>query len=417
MTETTTPSQKDVDILRTLASQIHEIAQLPVQKEKAELWRRMNDRDPVRPMVWINEEPWQEMNVDDELTPRCEDQRCRGIEGGFLSTLYHWKHMPADMIVEDRVCSGIACSSTGIGISQKGEWLKQEGGGIYSQHFEPQICGPEDVEKIRMPTLSVDREATERSFEFLNGIFKDVIPVEKVGTQHMWFTPWDNLIRLVSIENIMVDMVERPEFVNAMVSRFVDAEMHVLDQMEELGLFSLGLGAVRVGSGGFAYTSDLPPADYTPGRVRPLDNWGCGNAQIFSEVSPEMHWEFSLKHEMRWLERWGLTYYGCCEQLHHKMDILRRIPNLRKISLSPWADIPTALENGAGEYVLSIKPSPAILAEDNWHPDRARADIRARLDEAEGCAVELILKDISTVRNKPQRLWEWSRIAMEEAEA
>jgi len=32
------------------------------------------------------------------------------------------------------------------------------------------------------------------------------------------------------------------------------------------------------------------------------------------------------------------------------------------------------------------------------------------------CHVELIMKDISTVRYHPQRLWEWSRIAMEVAE-
>jgi len=28
-----------------------------------------------------------------------------------------------------------------------------------------------------------------------------------------------------------------------------------------------------------------------------------------------------------------------------------------------------------------------------------------------GCPVELILKDISTVRYEPQRLWEWEDIA------
>jgi hypothetical protein len=31
--------------------------------------------------------------------------------------------------------------------------------------------------------------------------------------------------------------------------------------------------------------------------------------------------------------------------------------------------------------------------------------------------VEIIMKDISTVRYKPERLWDWARIAMEVAEA
>ena len=38
------------------------------------------------------------------------------------------------------------------------------------------------------------------------------------------------------------------------------------------------------------------------------------------------------------------------------------------------------------------------------------------LEHARGCHVELIMKDISTVRYQPQRLWQWAEIAMEVAE-
>ena len=65
------------------------------------------------------------------------------------------------------------------------------------------------------------------------------------------------------------------------------------------------------------------------------------------------------------------------------------------------------------DYVMSRKPSPAILAEDEWHPERARHDLRDFLDAARGCHVEIIMKDISTVRCQPQRLWEWARMASE----
>ena len=107
---------------------------------------------------------------------------------------------------------------------------------------------------------------------------------------------------------------------------------------------------------------------YDPDYVRPHNMWGCSNAQIFSEVSPEMHWEFALEHDVRWLERWGLTYYGCCEPLDSKIDILRRIPNLRKISISPWCDTDRA--GRADRHRLRDEPQaqPAVLAEDTWHP-------------------------------------------------
>ena len=129
-----------------------------------------------------------------------------------------------------------------------------------------------------------------------------------------------------------------------------------------------------------------------------------------------MHEEFALQYEMRWLERFGLTYYGCCEPLHKKIQILRKIPNLRKISISPWADKEEAAQNIGNDYVISLKPSPAIFAADVWDPEEARKQLLADLEKTRGCVVEVIMKDISTCRNHPQRLWEWAKIAQEVTE-
>jgi hypothetical protein len=207
----------------------------------------------------------------------------------------------------------------------------------------------------------------------------------------------------------------RPEMVHAAVGRMVDAWMTELDQFEQQNLLELDNTNMRVGSGGYGYCENLPRGQRD--RVTPKDMWGCSNAQVFSEVSPQMHWDFAIEHDLRWLTRWGITYYGCCEPLDKKMDILRRIPNLRKISVSPWCDFGKVFDEIGTDYVASAKPNPAILAEDRWRPDQARAEIREILDAAGGqCHVELIMKDVSTVRYQPQRLWEWARIAMEEVQ-
>jgi len=73
-------SGKDTDILRSLAGEVAEIASLPVHKEKARLWTKLNDLKSERPMVWINEICWNEMNVDDELTLQCEHPWARNQE-------------------------------------------------------------------------------------------------------------------------------------------------------------------------------------------------------------------------------------------------------------------------------------------------------------------------------------------------
>jgi hypothetical protein len=138
--------------------------------------------------------------------------------------------------------------------------------------------------------------------------------------------------------------------------------------------------------------------------------WGCSNAQIFSSVSPEMHWEFAIEHDLRWLKRFGLTYYGCCEPLDNKSDILSRIPNLRKVSVSSWVNIRNAVEGLGDKYVLSRKPSPAIFI--SWDPEEAKRQLTEFQDIAKGCNTEYIMKDISTVKYQPQRLWEWAELVM-----
>jgi hypothetical protein len=95
--------------------------------------------------------------------------------------------------------------------------------------------------------------------------------------------------------------------------------------------------------------------------------------------------------------------------------LLKKIPNLRKVSCSPWNDSRKAIDELGGDYVLSRKPNPAIFATENFDTTQARKEIRSFLEQTEGnCHVEMIMKDISTVRYDPHRLWEWEKICMEE---
>ena len=263
-----------------------------------------------------------------------------------------------------------------------------------------------------MPVVTYDQEQTEANYATMCDIFGDILPVVKVGKKGTWFAPWDELIRWWGVQEAMRDLVDRPEMVEAAVSRLVDAYLCELDQWEALNLLTRNDDATRIGSGGYGHTNALPGADLDPAHPHTHNLWGSATAQIFGSVSPKMHWDFALKHELRWLERWGLTYYGCCEPLDVKMGILRRIPNLRKVSTSPWVNADRAIKEIGGRYVMSRKPNPAWLAEDVWRPDMAEADLRAFLDKARGLPVEIILKDISTVRYQPQRLWEWEKMAM-----
>ena len=407
-------SGHDRDVLRRLVEQQAEIAALPVHVEKAELWRKLNDLEPVRPLVWINEICWHEMNVDDELTLRCEGDWARLVETGLRRTLYQWRHMPGDMIVDPYISCPKVIHSTGLGLSEDVDIVRtDEASNVVSRHFHRQIVDPEDIEKIKMPVVTYDQAQTMARYQALSNAVGDILPVKVVGIKGSWFAPWDELIRWWGVQDAMIDLALRPRMVNEVMSHLVDAYLCQLDQWVELNLLDRNDDNTRIGSGAYGYTSELPGEDYDPEHPMPKNLWGCATAQIFSEVSPAMHWEFALQHEMRWLERWGLTYYGCCEPLDVKMGILRRIPNLRKVSMSHWIDVERAVEEVGTDYVFSRKPTPAVLAEDNWRPGLARQQLREFLEVARGCYIEIIMKDISTVRYQPQRLWEWQEIAME----
>lgn len=419
LVEDITLKKPDIDLLRGLAGELAEAAASPIHQEKALLWRRLNDLDSVRPMVWINEIPWHEMNVNDELTLRAEHPWARDQERELRRTLYQWKHLPADMVLNDFMTCPLAIHSTDFGIIEDVDIVRtDDANDIVSRHFNIQITGPEDIEKIKMPVLSHNEAATNIRYQTMVDVYEGILPVRKMGQTHIWFTPWDYLIRWWGVQEAMLDLIIRPEMVHDAVDRMVDAWMAELDQFEAQNLLSLDCNNTRIGSGGYGYCSALPGTDYDPGHVKPHNMWGCSNAQAFSDVSPEMHWEFAVEHDMRWLKRWGLIYYGCCEPLGNKIDILRRIQNLRKVSVSPWCDAQKTVEAIRTDYVISHKPNPAILAESQWDPEQARKNIRAFLEKTQGgCHVELIMKDISTVRYDPKRLWEWAAIAMEEAES
>ena len=411
-----TVSDKDRDMLRRLAERKAEIAALPIHEEKAALWTAVNDLKPTRPMVWMNEVPWNEMNVDDELTLRCEGDWARGQETTLRRELYQWTHMPGDMIVSGYIASPQAVTDTGFGLDEDVDIARtDETSDVVSRHFHRQIVEPADIAKITNTVVTHDEDATERAYQTACDVYDGILPVRRVGVKGRWFAPWDELIRWWGVQEAMMDLILRPQMVNDIMTRLVDVYCDRLDQWETMNLLTMNDDNERNGSGAYGYTSELPGEDYDPAWPRPKNMWGSATAQIFSEVSPEMHWEFALRHEMRWLERWGLTYYGCCEPLDIKMDIMRKIPNLRKISMSPWIDPARATAEVRDEYVFSHKPSPAILAEDRWRPEQARKELADVLDAARDCRVEVIMKDISTVRYEPHRLWEWETLAMDVA--
>lgn len=409
-------SIRERDVIRRLLEEKRAAAADPVNARRREEWRRLNDLRKVRPLVWINEIPWHEINVNDELTAQCVDPWLQSWEMELRCELYLWRHMPGDMIIDPVVFVPKVCSPTStyadFGIT--GETISRAGS--HDVQFVPIMKTDADIERLRVPDVVFDRAETERRVARAGEIAEGILPVVEQGILTEWFTPWDTMVRWYGIEPLFIDIYDRPDYLHRLLERFTSAMCTVLDRQEAMGLLDVSDGNYRVGSGGLGHNSTLPGPERSPSPVTAAHQWGCGNAQIFSEVSPAMHWEFSLQYEVRWIRRFGLAYYGCCEPLHNKIGLLRReVPNLRKVSISPRADVAKAAAAAGNALVLSLKPNPAVFANDDFDAAAARSDLVAMLDACRGAPAEIIMKDVSTVRNDPHRLWEWARIAVDVA--
>jgi hypothetical protein len=405
---------QDKHIVQELGRQVAEIAALPVQQEKVRMWKAVNSLQPVRPMVLIDQVCWHEMDVNDELVLRTNDPFCRRIETELRRKLYAWRHMPVDMVMDPWIDIPKQIQGAHLGIRPvEDRAVLDPNNDVVGHYYIDQLQTEEDLEKICMPEIRLDEAATRRAEEQAHEILDGILPIRMQGPIPN-FAIWDRIVEWHGVERSLTDLIDRPEFVHRLLTRVTNGYLTMLDQLEAQGL--LGQLESLIHCTG-AYTDELPAPGYDPARPRAKDLWTCGMAQIFASVSPKMHQEFELDYAVRWYERFGLVYYGCCEPLDTKLSIIREIPNLRKISMSPWVNIERGAERIGRDFVFSRKPSPAFLAVDTFNPDAVRRDLEQTREACAryGTPLEFILKDISTVRYQPQRLWRWAEIAMEVA--
>ncbi|MDP6698675.1 MAG: hypothetical protein QGH25_03435 [Candidatus Latescibacteria bacterium] len=405
-------NRKDREALRALADQVAEIAALPVQRATIAAWQALNGLKPVRPMVMIDQIPWHEMDIDGELALTTDDPFCRAVETRLRRLLYRWRHLRGDMVVEPVLEFPKVIRGLDFGMRKVEELaVADPQNDVVSHRYIDQLPTEEDVEKIQMPDVVLDEAETARIEERAHALFDGILAVKMQG-DFPRFAAWDRITEWRGAERVLWDLIDRPEHMHQIVDRLLEAQLAMLDQLEEQGLLGSAQSTVHCTG---AHTDALPAPGADPARPQAKDLWTYGMAQIFSEVSPAMHREFEIDYAARWYQRFGLGYYGCCEPLHDKIDLIRQIPNVRKISMSPWVDIKKGAERIGGDFVFSRKPNPAFLAGDFWEPEAVARDLGDTVAQCKrnGCPLELILKDISTVGYRPQRLWAWADIAME----
>ena len=400
-------NQKELETLRELARQYREIAEDEKNSERRSRMADTNDLvTGLRPSVLIDEVPWHEFSSYPEMTLVCEEPFQREMEEYLRRRLFQWKYFQVDMVAEPFYPVNKIFTCTGLGIEIQETIRKtDERNGIVSHAYTDILSTEEDLEKLKPPVVTYDADKTQSNLALAREILGEILPARLVGTG-IYCAYWDEIPRFRGVEDVLYDMMDRPEFVHATVKKFADWHMSYLEQLEELNLLEPYPSLLHCTP---AYTHQLPQKDFA-GKTRLKDVWFRGMAQMLGTVSPQMFEEFELDYMRPLMERCGLVYYGCCEPLDTRISLLSKIPNMRKLGVSPWSDVEKCARQIGSRFVAARKPNPAYVAvsiDEEVVARETEETIKACLKY--NCPYEFVLKDISTVSGKLENLVQWSQ--------
>lgn len=412
-------TEKDRRTLRELARQVAEIAALPEMEARRKEWSAHNSLRSLRPMMLIFPEgAW------DELLPvhsmSCESEFARLVERSLRMRLYTHHHFQDDTVIEAEWVEdgGLAAprralDDTGWGVKVQRRPSSTERG---AWAFEPVIHSEADLKCLHYPDLIYDRAMADSEAAQMHDLFGDLLTVKPAAIRHIGYGLMSYYSDWCGLKAMLTDMLDRPDFMHAVLSFLTAGWKRLLGQWQEANLLRLNNDNTYHSSGGNGYTDQLPAPGFDPACVRPRDVWASAQSQELAQVSPRMHREFALPYEQELLAPFGLSGYGCCEDLSRKLeDVLAVIPNIRRISISPFADVERSAVKLKGRAIFSWKPHPSHLV-GLFEEERIRQYIRHTLDvcQANGCVLEMILKDTHTCEFHPERFDRWTQIAREE---
>jgi len=394
---------RDVEVLRELVRRYVALCEEPVQDERRRLWRDLNSLQPTRPLIYVRGgRCWNEVS---EVTRReCEDDFFASYERWLREYLFRGG-IGDDFIFEPWLTVPAVYRQSGWGLELSRHYADDSGCGSWKADYP--IKDLDDVAKLTAAAHDIDDQATARRAERLADAVGDLITVnvDRGPTYGSWpATLSTSLGHFRGIENFMLDMMDHPAWLHELMAFMRDAVLADHEQAEAAGDWSLASHDNQ----SMPYCHELadPAADAC--GVRRRDLWCFSAAQEFELVSPAMHEEFLFNYQRPIMEAFGLVAYGCCENLTRKIDMLRTLPNLRRIAVAPRADVAACAEQIGTDYVFSYRPNPADVISCGFDADRIRRIIRRDLDITRGLHVEISLKDVDTIENDPTRLKRWT---------
>lgn len=213
--------------------------------------------------------------------------------------------------------------------------------------------------------------------------------------------------RFIGNQGLLYWVYDAPDAIHRLMSYMLDDRVRLFDYLEQEGLLARNTDNQMAGPRSYGYVSDLPEPDAEE-KVGLKDLWAWAESQESEAMSPAMYQEFFLPYLARLAQRFGLVYYGCCERVDDRLEmIIDAIPNLRSVSVSGWSDLAKTAAILGKNYVYSRKPTPAHISGPSPNWDLLEKDLKATYAAARDCNVELLFRDVYTTCGDRSRLRRW----------
>lgn len=416
--------KNDLSILRELAKSKLEIANDPLNVERRRLWHALHDGRPERPMILAEwggirdqEKPF-ETDASKNKDLKCVDGWARGVEQSLRQDIWRFETLRDDHVVEPFHDLGWHIQTTDFGVSPVVHRVDDPAMMTARSWDAPITNISQDFHKLKHRTFKVEREKTLSEKARLMEVFGDILPLRMRNMIWWTFGLTIQAIDLIGLENLMLFMYDDPDGLHRIMGFLRDDNLALAQWCEQEGLLTLNNGNDYVGSGGEGHTRRLPAPDWREGMpVRMKDRWLLVESQETVGVGPELYREFIFPYHKDLASRFGLVYYGCCEPIHTRWEVVKEIPNLAACSIAPLCNQEIMAEHMKGAYIYSRKPNPTLISTGHFNETLIREDLRLTLGLAKkhGLRLELVMKDVHTLNNEPHRLARWVEIAREES--
>ncbi len=398
----------DREIIRDLARRYAEVAADPVQDTRRALWRDHNSLVGGRPLIYARVEGSVagSEEIPEVATPSCEDPKWHGVERWFLLWLFK-ASLNDDFVFEPYFPFRALHACSGWGVETPRRFAAE---GTHSFTVDHPIRELDDLNKLRTPVHRIREQETASSLAEVEDTIGDILTVDcdRAPAYRMWSGDIStDLGYLRGVEPLMIDIVLHPEWLHRFVAFLADGVEKAQAEAEAEG--DWGLSAHENQSVPYARGLEAPRANAR--GVRRSQLWGYMASQEFEAASPDHFEEFLLRYQRPILAQYGLTAYGCCEDLTRKIDKLRSIGNLRRIAVSPRADLRACAEQIGTDYVISWRPNPARMIALGCDEGDMRRVLVEGLRVCRRLHVDVCLKDVTTVQNEPRRFATWVKVA------